>query len=241
MAITGTGDLIRAAPVWPGQRPFLIHYWGWRPTGIGQNDPVELYETLEAEEWRLRVNNGSAAFHSVDDGAVASANIAIEPPDEEWYSHAGTAETSTRRTVFAYGNGTAEVNTASSSPATPTDTLITPPLSGAIAEISFWDTAGFNATNYSDLYLLLASGGTGGNGANPLDINEQAAEPWTGQLVAYIRASTIADICDLSGNGNDFNISGTLSNFGSHPPVDSRPDSCPGVSNLLLLLNARER
>jgi len=62
---------------------------------------------------------------------------------------------------------------------------------------------------------LLAAGG------NPLNINGQSAQPWTGKLVAYWDLPSTADLTDKSGNGHTLTTNGTLTNFASHPTIDA--------------------
>lgn len=228
MSLSGTGNLFLAAAV-VAARPFGIHCKIWRPTGVGQNDPFRLYQTLDDEEYRLRVNNGNVLSQEIAGGVIVATPNGAEAPDSQWCSVTLAFQSGTNRSLFVQGvlfSGP----TNTSNPATPTNTLFRPPINGACAELSVWDLTDVDSTELADLDQHLHDGGAGGNGANPIDLTAEASEPWTGRLLAYVRALDLTDICDLSGNGNDFSISGTLSVFGSHPPVDPVPNTCNGIA-----------
>lgn len=92
---------------------------------------------------------------------------------------------------------------------------------GGLAEASVWATTGMTEANRLALGDKLAAGD------NPLAIDAEVGQPWTGLLLAYWRLSTHTDITDLSGNGYDLSTVGTLTTFGSHPPVDAVPGGTP--------------
>jgi hypothetical protein len=85
---------------------------------------------------------------------------------------------------------------------------------GAIAEVSIWDGTGMSDGNRASLSTKLAVGW------NPININAEVGQPWTGKLTAYILDSSNS-LTDLSGNGHNFTMIGTLTNFGSHPTIDA--------------------
>lgn len=95
------------------------------------------------------------------------------------------------------------------------------PTTGGIAEVSMWNGTGMTAANMNSLAVKLYNGGAAGAGGNPLNITAEAAQPWTGKLVAYWPLTTVvAGFTDATGNGNDMSMQGTLTDFGSHPTVD---------------------
>lgn len=94
------------------------------------------------------------------------------------------------------------------------------PAAAAIAEVSIWDGTGMSDANRASLHSKLYNGGAGGAGGNPININAEVGQPWTAKLEAYYINSANA-ITDLSGNGHDLTMVGTLTNFGSHPNIEA--------------------
>lgn len=82
-----------------------------------------------------------------------------------------------------------------------------------IAEVSIWTGTGSSA-NDEALGDLLATGD------NPLNLDETAAQPYTGKLVSYWTLETTSATTDQKG-ANDLTVNGTLANFGSHPTIDA--------------------
>lgn len=232
MALTGfssTDYLFRAAAVWPGAEPFFVNAWQFRPQGTSQGDGWALSNSGVQDEFRIRINNGNTICQEEDGGVVSNAGTGIQPPDSTWFSQQADFNTS----IQVWLNAANNASTGGGSATGFDETRVGRSLYGsifqtgwAIAEVSIWNTSGFSEANLDSLAALLHNGGAGGNGANPIDVNAQAAQPWTGALVAYWRLQNTSDICDLSGNGHDLSIVGSLSNFGTHPPVDSTAATC---------------
>jgi len=87
---------------------------------------------------------------------------------------------------------------------------------GGLAEIAIWSAAGMTEANRLALRDKLYAG------ENPLAINAESGQPWTGALIAYpdldINSATFGQ--DLSGNGHDFTQVGTLTAFADYPAID---------------------
>lgn len=97
---------------------------------------------------------------------------------------------------------------------------------GALAEIALWDVTGFSVSDRDSLVAL--AGIASPTAPNPLAINSQGAQPWSGRLIAYWLDGANS-IADLSGNGHDMTMVGSLSAFASHPPVDPVPAASGGA------------
>jgi len=98
-----------------------------------------------------------------------------------------------------------------------------------IAEISIWDGAGMTTGNMDSLLGKLYNGGAAGAGGNPLNITVEAAQPWTGKLVAYWPLTNTTDLADASGNGHNLTMQGTLTNFASHPTIEAAGSPVPNT------------
>ena len=85
---------------------------------------------------------------------------------------------------------------------------------GGLAEVSIWGGA-MSAAEMDSLSALLAAGD------NPINLNAQAAQPWTGQLKAYWPLTSTSDLADASGNGHTLSMVGTLTNHASHPTIEA--------------------
>lgn len=140
--------------------------------------------------------HGFAEFIATNDRAVS-----LNGADRQTNTGTATPTTTNKATIGVVGNN-----------ANPFDTA------GALAEFSIWDTSGMTPTDRTDLRDKLSAG------ENPLTIDAESAQPWTGKLVAYWPLPTSADLADASGNGHDMTMQGTLTTFGSHPPVDAAED-----------------
>lgn len=235
MALTGwsvSNFLSRSTTtLWNGSDPLFINGWGFRPQDSGQGDMVGIGDATVSDEVRTRANNGNTICQDVDNGSVNTAGTGIQAPNNTWFSLQGNRTTS-NLDVWLNGANNAGGN-ASGTTLSVDEIQVGRSILGSIwgstwglAEVSLWDTTGFSQTDLNNLAAKLATGGAGGNGANPLDVNAEAAQPWTGQLLAYWRLENTSDICDLSGNGHDLALNGTLSNHASHPPVDTTTASC---------------
>jgi len=99
-----------------------------------------------------------------------------------------------------------------------------------IAEISGWDCSGMTTGNMDALGVKLAAG------ENPINVDAEAAQPWTGRLVMYYPLTSTTDLTDASLNGHDLSVQGSVSNFASHPDIDAvagvTPLTFTGTSDL---------
>lgn len=106
---------------------------------------------------------------------------------------------------------------------------------GAMGELAAWNLGSMTQTQREQLWAKRYNGGSGGNGANPLAINTEVGQPWTGALIAYWRLSNTGDLTDLSDNTHDLEMVGTLTNWGgTQPPVDAVPGGGGGSASHIL-------
>lgn len=106
---------------------------------------------------------------------------------------------------------------------------------GALGEIALWNPTGWTLTDRGNFNAKRYNGGSAGNGANPLAINAEVGQPWTGALIAYWRLSNTGDLTDLSDNTHDLEMVGTLTNWGgTQPPVDAVPGGGGGSASHIL-------
>lgn len=240
MAITGwslTDYLNRlTTTLWNGSDDLFANAWGFRPQDTGQGDLLGIGDATVSDEFRLRANNNNAICQDVNNGSVVSTTTGVEPPNETWFSVQGVKRASANE-VQIWLDGANNDSSGLASGAISVDevrvgqSLLGQPFGSTwgLAEVSFWDTTGFTNTELGNLATALAGG------SNPLALNSQGAQPWGGMLVAYWRLQDNTDINDLSGNGHHLSTIGTLSTFGTHPPVDPAPGAGATRTNLSLL------
>jgi hypothetical protein len=147
-----------------------------------------------------------------------------------WYMVSGEFTSATDRAAQSNGanEGTNATNRNANAPditrlGIGADTLLPFHATGGIGEVSIWDTTGLTAGEVDSLQDEIATLQGGTSAFNPLAIDAQAAQPWTGMLLAYWRLTDSSDVADLSGNGHTLTMVGTLTTFGSNPPVDAVP------------------
>lgn len=138
----------------------------------------------------------------------------------------GTAD----RSVYVNG-GNKATNATSVSAGTPAIFLIgnnnasTPEpfdSAGGIAEVSIWDQTGWSDGNRDSFASRMYNGGAAGAGGNALAANAQASQPWTGDLKGYwIDSANTTN--DLSTNGKNLTVNGTLTAEGTHPTIEAAP------------------
>jgi hypothetical protein len=136
----------------------------------------------------------------------------------------------TDRTAYHTDGNEATHNTVSIVPNTPDQLRIGLSHAGAnaffatggIAEVSFWDIAGFSDAEVDSLNGQLQDVSVG-TAANPIVINAQSAQPWTGKLLAYwpLDINAASPWNDESGGGHHLTMTGTLTSEGTFPPVDA--------------------
>lgn len=249
MGVTGldaANYLTRAtSTLWDGSFPLFINLWQWRPQNTGQGDGLGIGVAAGDQEFRFRVNNSNTIVQDVDGGLVRTAGAGLQAPDQTWFAQQGQSfgGSDFRQVWLNAANNDSDASAVGD--ISPDELRIGRSLFGspfdlnwAIAEGSAWDSTGFSQTDLNNLAALLTNGGSGGNGANPLDVNEQVGQPWTGRLIAYWRLEDNTDINDLSTNGHDLSIVGTIGTFASHPPVD--PVSAPIAQETVIPVEALE-
>jgi hypothetical protein len=206
--------------VWvKGPHNATVHVWSQ-----GQNGTLNHRRTL-----RIPGSPRASAQVQTTGGAAVSTNTGLST--STWGPVAARFDTTTSRTAYHTAGNKATPNTTSVSPATPDQLRVG--LShagdsaffstGGIAEVSVWDTTGMTDGEIDSLVTGQLQDVSGGTAANPLIINAQTGQPWEGTLLAYwpldINAADPWD--DASGNGHDLSMTGTLTDEGTFPPVDS--------------------
>lgn len=247
MALTGfsASDFLRqAAVVWPGGQPFLVSWWGWIESGYG-GATANAYLIGEATGAHRRdtgvFGTEVRPFAEVVAASTGSANITAlnGAGNEVWFNATGAWVANNLREVWIDGSAKVSntTNIAANAPQVTNigaRTDVTPgapapwPANSGLAEMSVWDTTGFSTANRNSLAALLSAITGSGVALNANNINAQSGQPWTGALVAYWDMRELVDVGggvfivpDLSGNGHDLTVVGTLSLFDSHPPVAS--------------------
>src|SRR5690348_8570076 len=238
MAIKSFDDsnyLFRAAAVWPGALPFMVSAWANGATGIAR--PKNIYSlaisgTANQKRELFNASNDHLQCRSCDGAACSGADIASPTwPNNTWTHTFGAWIASNNR--YSYINGGNRANdTVSRTVSSPNRTCIGTSgnnvdgnswdVNGGLAEVSVWDATGFSLANQDSLASKLYNGGAGGAGGNPININNESAQPWTGKLVAYWPLTTTTDLANALNPGtNDLTMQGTLTNFASHPNIEA--------------------
>jgi Concanavalin A-like lectin/glucanases superfamily len=214
--------------------PFLVSVWGNSPDvtgavhyainigvdGSDNNCTVDL-GTLSGGGQLL---SGQGATPGTREHAVSSAS----PSVNTWFHMSGEMISTTSRAVLLNGSGRG-TNTNSVTVTTANSVyigagIISPFLwnaTGGIAEISIWKCSGMTTGNMDSLAVKLYNGGAAGAGGNPININAETAQPWTGKLAAYWPMTNTSTLTDSSGNGLTLTMIGTLTNFASHPTIEA--------------------
>lgn len=233
-ALTGwstSNHLTRSSPVWPGAVGFYVSVWAYRPTGSAANSWIFSLNEVSAHRSLWAKTNDTIELEV--SGGVAAPIVSGTHANAAWF-HVGGLFNATSQKVY---RDAATPSTASGTDAitTPTETKIglhgpsntlAWSNTGALAEVSVWNTSGMSVANIDALDAKLYNGGSGGAGGNPLNINAEVGQPWTGKLVAYVLNSANS-LTDLAGNGHNFTMAGTLTNFGSHPNIEAVSGGSP--------------
>lgn len=230
MAVSGfsaTDYLERLAAVWPGQKPFLVSSWGI--DGVAFGVAYSLGTQGSNDHRFTQTSDASSNVRTFERSTTSEFATGSAMPSGAWFNHGSAWVSNSSREVWLNGGGKVS-DTSFLSPNAPNNTRIGINQdagsiwsnTGGLAEVSVWDVAGFTITDRDNLAALLATL-VGGLAPNPLAVNAQVAQPWTGALVAYWRLTGPGDIQDLSGNGHHMSVVGTLTNHGTHPPVAAVP------------------
>lgn len=230
MALTGWGvnDYLEASPaLWPGSEPFGISIWHYVPTGTDPTGRAIISQGQDGGDQNVRyLNWGASNSNRVLIREVnTSAGVSALPYSFDAWNHVSGAYVSTTlREVWINGGGKG-TDTTSQNPSAPDITLIgklpgpivqEAPATVGLASISIWDLTGFTEANRDAWAAECASG------ANPNTMNGDVGQPWEGALVNY------ATLFDLSApNLGSYTQIGTLSAFGSHPPVNGEGTGLP--------------
>ncbi len=228
MGLTGwsTANFLRRAAAVVTGYPVMISNWGFRDftaNGAYTLAAADLSTTtLQRFAYtRLVIVPAVVAQIIQYDGTVLTqADDGGTFPTSAWAHFSGCAISTTEREIRLMG-GNFGTNATSCAPAAPDQFLIGKNQAdeawgntAGLAEVSVWNLTGFTLANRTSLDTKLAAG------ENPLTITAEAAQPWTGRLIAYWPlTNTTTMTSDASGNGHTLTANGTLTNFASHPPV----------------------
>jgi hypothetical protein len=205
-------------------KPFLLSLWGYHTTLAAGRQALCLGATgtiNQSQFLDLIITTG--LVRAAERDAATQGRQSTGPSLNTWYHLAGAYVATADR--WTYLNGTGQQNTSTTN-VTPAAAAIYLGVScalgapwdpaGALAEASIWQCCA-NLADRDALNVKLAGGD------NPLAIAAEAAQPWTNTLVAYWRLSTPTDLTDLTLHGHDLTMTGTLTTFGTHPPVNAVP------------------
>lgn len=210
--------------------PFIVAAWANRASTSGNRTIVHIGTGTASDQRRaqLRINTANtinaANFDTVTFDQATSSTTSSQ---NTWFLAGGEYISTTSRAALLNGGGRG-TNASSINPSS-SDRIYVGALAvgnetmgstDGIAEISLWDAAGMTSGNMDSLLGKLFNGGAGGAGGNPVLINAESSQPWTGKLSAYWPLTSTSDLADASGNGKTLSIAGSLSNFGSHPNIE---------------------
>lgn len=219
-------------------KPFLLSGWGYQTAAanrnlltIGTTGGSTNSSTLE-----VLLSGPNAIARERDASTNGGASRGTVPLDT-WFHLAGTYQSTTDRNTYLDGtdgshNTTSVTITASDSAYVGVSGGTGNPWdgSGGIAELSGWSCCA-NETDRDSLATKLAGGD------NPVAVNAEASVAWTGTLLFYWRLTDATDLNDLGPSGtHDLEMVGTLTAFGSHPPVDAVPAA---GSRRIIIINQR--
>jgi hypothetical protein len=230
-ALTGWSDsnfLSRAAVI--GTEPFFVIGWvnlASSPTyrtfyGQGAVDTGANYRQAQ-----LTDSSDVAVVESYDGTADGIASSSIGHPAGSWFVFSAAFTSGSSRSIWLHTDTRVD-NTTAVTITGGTETRIGKamndgapfPAAAGIAEVSTWDSTGMTLANLDSLVVKIRAG------ENPININAEAAQPWTGKLSTYVLDSANT-LTDLSGNGNNFTMNGTLTNVASHPTIDAVSGAAP--------------
>jgi len=244
MGLTGwsTSNYLSASSMPITAYPFLVSSWFITP-GNATDRYISALGVSDTDFNGLAPSaSGRYQALSYKDPALGAAQSGVGAiPTSTWNNYVGTFNSTTSRDVYKDGTGKFS-DTTTVVPSTPTILTIgvspgfLQPLGSdeGVAEASIWDTTGFSSTDRDNLAVQLATS------ANPMAINTQAAQAWTGKLVWYRRLFNTAGL-NVGTTGSDLTMTGTLTNHASHPTVDAPPASSTTNTPGLLLRMRRRR
>jgi len=203
--------------------PLLISAW-YRNSNPGTDRHIAALDSSSTNIYATvspSPSNRNQAYSWVSPTLAVAQTIQNNVPTGTWFHAMGAFVSTADRQIYSAGVLMVQ-SVTSLSPATPTRFSVgsyaagSQPLAAAdgVAEVSMWDGTGMVGTDRDNLAAKLAAG------QNPININAESSQPWTGKLRGYYIDSTNA-ITDLSGNGKDLTQIGSLTNLGSHPTIDA--------------------
>lgn len=226
MALYGWGNANFLSTTTPPvtARPFMITAWvypTWTTDGpyavvtIGQDGSGDNYWMLRGDHASLDVDaiERDASTFIVSQGSMTSA---------AWNPIAGGYISTSLLEVYegSTRNSTTSVGDAGTPDAMRIGQRLTStsrwsfPSGDAIAEIVVWDATGMTQANREALKAKIDAG------ENPVAINAEIGQPWSGAAVSYWTLENTTDgLVDQIGS-NDLTLNGSLSVFGSHPSID---------------------
>ena len=235
MALTGwsTSNYLRRLSQVFNTYPMVISAWGITPSVSSTIVAVTLAQSGQDLNRRAQLHldgTGPGAIAAQVTDGVGHANVltTTNASVDTWFQMTGEYISTAARAVLLNAGGRPSNETTSKDPGASDSAYIGIlqieqfpwDSSGALAEISIWDGSGMSDANMDSLALKLRpSDYPTTPGGNPINIRNEVGQPWSNKLVAYwIDANNT--ITDLSGNGHDLSLVGTLNAFGSHPTID---------------------
>jgi len=227
MALTGWSDtnfLSRAAVV--GTEPFFVAGWCNLASSA-------VYKTLYAQgavdtganyrHAQITDSSNIAVVESYDGTADGIASSNIGHPASSWFVFGAAFTSGSSRSIWLHTDTRVDDTTAVTITGG-TATRIGKAMNdgapfaatGGIAEVSVWNTTGMTLANLDSLVVKIRAG------ENPININAESSQPWTGKLFRYWPLTNSTTLTDASGNdATPLTMNGTLTNFASHPTIDA--------------------
>lgn len=236
MALTGFSNTVylsRASAI-KATIPIYISCWLYRTTNsvFGFAGAIGISGSgLSQVSIHDNDNNHAMAISVSSANVEVSADIASPTvPATTWFHQGGLWLSTTFRK--SYWNANTATNTTSNDPATLSYSIIGNRAqrdsawanSNGLAEFSYWDATGWAEADSDALDVKTRAG------QNPININAEAGQAWSGKLLCYVIDSANT-ITDLSGNGRDFTATGTPpGNFATgHPTIDAPGSPVPNT------------
>lgn len=231
MAIEGftTANYLRVASGlgFAGTDPLFLSGWMFEPTAETAGMLVDLGDTGTNNRRGLTARTGGNPAAQIN-GAGLQAIATADEPNNTWFHLSGWYDAGTDVEVWLDGanmgsNAGSEGLTDPNVFTVGTNTPLAADAGAAmgIGEVSAWDPTGFDSTDRANLAAELATL-VMGSAPNPIAVSNQGGQAWTGRLVAYWRLEDTTDLEDLRGSA-DLTITGSLTDFSGHPPVDAVP------------------
>lgn len=208
-------------------RPFFISVWFNIPSTPGATGVV--FESANGGVYEQIYLNTTPEPRIFDSGNTTFEDVGstVVPTTNAWHLITAYFVSSTSRQVACdetKGTGTTDTGTttAPNQNRIGVDHNSANPFhsTGGIAEVSLWGGS-MSAANMDSLTSKLFDGGAGGAGGNPLNITAESSQPWSGQLKTYWTINNNTDLSDKSGGSKTLTLVGSLSNFASHPNIES--------------------